>query len=81
MIPNDLDREFEAYLARDDDALIGSGFFETLAEIERRRTQETVEVTLRLVDGQVQFEPSEQVRAQGNVLWVGDKRVVLKVAE
>lgn len=76
-----LDAKFEAFLARDDDAQVGSQFFEILGEIERRRSKETIELTLRVVNGQAQFEPSEQVRAEGNVLWVGDKRVVVKVAD
>jgi hypothetical protein len=76
-----LDEQFEAYLTRDDDALVGSQFFETMAEIERRRAQETIEVTLRLVNGQAPFEPSDYIHTQGNVLWVGDKRIVVKMAE
>jgi hypothetical protein len=51
MMRDHLDEQFEAYLACDDDALIGNQFFETLAEIERRRAQGTIEVTLRLVNG------------------------------
>jgi hypothetical protein len=78
---DELDRKFETFLARDDDTLPASSFFEALAEIERRRTRETIEVTLRVVNGQAQFEPSDQVRAQGNILWLGDKRVVVKVQE
>ncbi len=81
MSPDDLDEKFEAYLTRDDDAHTGSQFFELLAEIERRRAQESIEVTLRVVNGQAQFEPSDQARAEGNILWVGNKRVVVKVAE
>ena len=81
MTADDLDGQFEAYLARDDDTLVGSQFFELLAEIERRREHEAIEVTLRVVNGQAQFEPSSQARAEGNTLWVGDKRVVVKVAE
>jgi hypothetical protein len=81
MIRNHLDEQFEAYLTRDDDALIGSQFFETLAEIERRRAQETIEVTLRLVNGRAQFEPSDHIRTQDNTLWVGDKRIVVKMVE
>jgi hypothetical protein len=74
-----LDDKLEKYLARDDDALMGSAFFEILAEIERRRTRETIEVTLRIAKGHAEFEPSEQVHAQGNTLWVGDKRIVVKL--
>jgi hypothetical protein len=81
MMRDYLDEQFEAYLTRDDDALIGSQFFETLAEIERRRAQEIIEVTLRLVNGRAQFEPSDHIRTQGNVLWVGDKRIVVKMVE
>jgi hypothetical protein len=51
MTRDHLDEQFEAYLTRDDDALVGSQFFETMAKIERRRAQETIEVTLRLVSG------------------------------
>ena len=40
MTPDSLDERFEAYLARDDDALTGGRFFEILAEIERRREEE-----------------------------------------
>jgi hypothetical protein len=81
MTHDPLDERFEAYLTRDDDALTGSQFFEILAEIERRRAQETIEVTLRLINSQAQFEPSDKIRTQGNVLWVGDKRIVVRVAE
>jgi hypothetical protein len=81
MMRDHLDEQFEVYLTRDDDALIGSQCFETLAEIERRRTQETIEVTLRLVNGRAQFEPSDHIRTQGNALWVGDKRIVVKMVE
>jgi len=80
MTTDRLDERFEAYLARDDDALAGAQFFETLAEIERRRARETVEVTLRVVNGRAQFEPTDRVHAQGNQLWVSDKRIVVKLA-
>jgi len=76
-----LDEKFEAYLSRDDDTFVGSQFFEALAEIERRRTQETIEVTLHVVNGHAEFEPSGGIRAHGNELWVGDKRILVKVAE
>jgi hypothetical protein len=81
VITDELDKKFEAYLSRDDDALMGNQFFEVLAEIERRRAQETIEVALRVVNGQAEFVPSDQARAEGNTLWVGDKRVVVKVVE
>ena len=42
---------------------------------------ETIEVMLRLVNGQVEFEPSDCISTRGNELWVGDKRIVVKVAE
>jgi hypothetical protein len=45
------------------------------------REPETIKVTLRLVNGQAQFEPSDQIRAQGNELLVGDKRIVVKVVD
>lgn len=76
-----LEERFAAYLIRDDDALTGSQLFEILAEIERRRVQETIEVTLRLINRQAQCELSDKIRTQGNVLWVGDKRIVVRVAE
>lgn len=81
MATDNLDEKFKGYLTRDDDALIGSQFFEALAEIERRRAQESIEVTLRLVNGQAQFEPSDKIRAWGNELWLGDKRIVVTVVE
>jgi hypothetical protein len=49
MTAGDLDDTFDVYLARDDDALTGRQFFELLAEIERRRVQETIDVTMRVV--------------------------------
>ena len=79
MMADDLDKQFEQYLARDDDALMGSQFFEILAEIERRRAQEPIEVTLRVVNGQAQFEPSDRARTEGNTVWVGDRRLVVTV--
>jgi hypothetical protein len=41
---------------------------------------ETIEVQLRVVNGQAEFEPSDRIRTQGNELWVDDKRIVVKVA-
>jgi len=41
----------------------------------------SVLVTLRLVNGRAQFEPSDHIRTQGNTFWVGDKRIVVKMAE
>jgi len=81
MTTNSLDDRFEAYLARDDDALTGSQFFEILAEIERQQRPETIEVTLRVINGQVEFQPSDSIHAQGNELWLDDKRIVVRVAE
>ena len=45
------------------------------------REPETIEVSLRLVNGQVEFEPSDRISTRGNALWVGDKRIVVRVAE
>jgi hypothetical protein len=42
---------------------------------------ETIEVTLHLVNGQPQFEPSDKICTQGNELYVGGKRIVVKVAK
>jgi hypothetical protein len=56
-------------------------FFELLAEIERRRAHETMEVTVRLINGQVEFQPANGIHAHGNELWVDDKRVVVKMVE
>jgi hypothetical protein len=81
MTADDLDQKFEAYLSRDDDALTGNQFFELLAEIERRRARSPIEVSLRVVDGEARFEPSDCARVQGNTLWVGDTRVVVTVLE
>ena len=38
-------------------------------------------MTLRLIDRQAECEPSDQIRTPGNVLWVGDKRMVVRVAQ
>jgi len=78
---DDLDQRFESYLAHDDEESAGGKFFETLSEIENRREPETVEVTLRVVDGRAQFEPSESLRTQANELWVSDKRIVVNLAD
>ncbi len=80
-MPDDLDKRFESYLGRDDDKAVGGLFFETLSEIERRREPETVEVTLRVIDGSPQFEPSDAVRTEANQLWVSDKRIVVSLAD
>jgi hypothetical protein len=81
MTTRNLDDQFEAYLARDDDALTGSHFFEILAEIEQRRVQETIEVTMRVIGGQVEFQPCNRIDVRGNELWVDDKRIVVKMVE
>jgi len=46
-----------------------------------RKNHRMLLVTLRLVNGRAQFEPSDHIRTQGNTFWVGDKRIVVKMAE
>jgi hypothetical protein len=45
------------------------------------REPETIEVSLRLVNGHAQFEPSDKICTRDNELWVGDKRIVVRVTE
>lgn len=71
---DDLNERFESYTGHGYEESVGGQFFETLSEIEKRREQETVEVTLRVIDGKAHFEPSGAIRAKDNELWVGDKK-------
>ena len=66
--------------ARPHDFHAATELFKARLAAAARREPETIEVSLLLVNGQVQFEPSDQIRARGNELWVDDKRIVVNVA-
>ena len=69
MRSHDVDDRFQAYVARDDDALTGSRFFEILREIERRRKDiESGRVVCKPIDDVVAGirEKLKDVRSQSS---------------
>jgi hypothetical protein len=73
------DKAFGQFVRRRE-KIIPKTFFQVLAEIERERAPKTIEVRARLVAGELQFEPSPEVPVRGNVIVVGNQRIVVRVS-
>jgi hypothetical protein len=74
------DKAFRQFVRRPEEKMTPKTFFQVLAEIERERAQKTIEVHARMVGGQLQFEPSPDVRVKGNEILVGNQRIVVRVS-
>jgi hypothetical protein len=74
------DKAFAGFIRRGEEKITPQTFFQTLAEIERERTQKTIELRADIVDGQLQFAPSPDISVRGNEIIVGRQRIVVHVS-
>ena len=70
----------EAYINRDVDAVPVDTFFEWLANVERTRAEEVIEMTVSVQGNQVALQGPEGLVIQGNELVLGNRRLVFKAA-
>jgi hypothetical protein len=74
------DRAFAKYIRRGEEKITSPMFFQVLAEIERERTQKTIELQAEIVDGQLRFAPSPEISVHENEIVLGDQRIVVRVS-
>ena len=67
------------FIAREDDRIEPSTFLKAMAEIERQRAVKEVELTGRVVNGEVIFDAPAPLLVGTNTLYVGDTKVTLKL--
>lgn len=74
------DKAFAEFVRRGEDKITPKTFFQVLAEIERERVQKTIELRVKIVEGQLQFEPSPEIFVHGNEIVCGNQRIVVKLS-
>ena len=69
----------DEFITREDDRIEPSTFLKAVAELERRRAAREVELTGRVVNGEVIFDPPAPLPVETNTLYVGDTKVTLRL--
>ena len=74
------DKAFAEFIQRGEERITPRTFFQVLMEIERERVQRTIELQAKIVEGQLQFEPSPEVSVHDNEIVLGSQRIVVKIS-
>ena len=74
--------EFESFLVQvqeaEFDPLSFPAFMDMLWALQAERTDEVIEISAKLVDGDLCIETSSELPVRGNELILGNKRIVIK---
>jgi hypothetical protein len=76
---NEFEQLIENFITREDDRITPSVFLTAMAELEQRQAIQEVELTGRLVNGDVVFDTPAPLPVDKNTIYVGDTRVTLKL--
>jgi hypothetical protein len=76
---SEFDQLIENFITREDDRITPSVFLTVMAELERRQAIQEVELTGRVVNGDVVFDTPAPLLVETNTIYVGDTRVKLKL--
>lgn len=74
------DKAFVQFMRCGEEAITPRTFFQLLAEIERERVQKTIELRAKIIEGQLQFEPSTEIAVHDNEIVWGNQRIVVKMS-
>lgn len=74
------DRAFAAFIRRREEKVSAKTFFQVLAEIEKERTEKTIELRAKVVGKTLRFEPSAELCVHENEILVGGQRIVVRVS-
>jgi hypothetical protein len=74
------DKAFGQFIRRSEEKITPKTFLQVLAEIERERRRETIELQARLIGGQLEFQPSADITVHGNEIIVGNQRIVVRIS-
>jgi len=69
----------DEFITREDDRIEPSTFLKAVAELERRRAAREVELTGRVVNGEIIFDTPAPLPVETNTLYVGDTKVTLRL--
>ena len=74
------DQAFAKFIQQSDEKIAPPAFFDALAEIERERAPETIDLQAAIINGQLRFAPSPELSVHANEIWLGNQRIVVHVA-
>jgi hypothetical protein len=75
----DFNQLIDDFVSREDDRIEPSIFLTAMAELERARAVREVELTGRVVNGEIIFDTPAPLLVEPNTLYVGDTKVTLKL--
>ena len=73
------DEIFNNFIEREDDQITPSKFFDILEEISEAKIKRTIELKAKIMEGNLEFEPSTEVIVKGNEILFGSNRIVVNL--
>ena len=73
------DEVFNNFIEREDDQITPEKFFDILEEISSAKVKRTLSLKAKLVDGNLEFEPNDEVVVKGNEILLGENRIVVNL--
>ena len=74
------DDAFAGFIRRGEEKITPKLFFQVLADIERERVQKTIELQAKIIEGELQFEPSPEISVHDNEIVWDNQRIVVRVS-
>ncbi|MEK7830050.1 MAG: hypothetical protein AAB401_03145 [Acidobacteriota bacterium] len=76
---DDFNRLVTDFIAREDDRIEPSTFLKAMAELERNRGIKEVELTGRVVGGEIIFDTPAPIPVINNTIYIGDMKMTLRL--
>ena len=73
------DQLIEDYIGRGDDKMELSTFFGVMADLEKKRKGHVIELSGKLVNGEVLFDRPSPLPVDRNQIYIGDRKIVLRL--
>ena len=71
----------ENFIQREDDRIEPSTFLKAMEELERQRSEKTIELTGRWEKGEIIFDEPAPVPVGRNTIFIGEAQVILKIRQ
>jgi len=71
----------DGFIQREDDRIEPSTFLKAVAELERERAREVIEITGKLVDGEIIFDEPAPLPVGRSSIFFGDTQIVMKIRQ
>ena len=76
---DDFNRLVTDFIAREDDRIEPSTFLKAMAELERNRGIKELELTGRVVGGEIIFDTPAPIPVINNTIYIGDMKMTLRL--